>query len=160
VSPSNSVLGSWLGFKPGSLSCTLSLICMLDLADYICHTLLGQVSFTCLLNLHWSSLLYLFAQPSLVKSLTCLLDLVVDHQTPFACFNSLDGFRHHTVEINSDKIYLVLPSLAGVKSSSTSTSCSCTISTPGVSSSASAVYTPVILADSIGSGSCTHGILH
>jgi hypothetical protein len=48
---------------------------MLDLADYICCSLLGQVSFTCLLNLHWSSFLHSFARPSLVKSLICLLDL-------------------------------------------------------------------------------------
>jgi hypothetical protein len=63
-----------------------------------------------------------------------------------------------TGQVNSNKIYLVLPSLAGTKLIFTSTSCSCTISTPGILSSASAVYTPVILADISGSGSCTPGI--
>ena len=35
----------------------------------VCSTFTGQVSFTCLLDLHWSSLLHLFARPSLVKSI-------------------------------------------------------------------------------------------
>ncbi len=100
-----------------------------------------------------SSLLHSFAQSSLVKS-------------PSLVCSTFTG------RVNSDKIYLVLPSLAGAKSRFTSTSCSCTISThgisssasavtistPGISSPASAVYTPVILADISGSGSCTPGI--
>jgi hypothetical protein len=35
----------------------------------VCSTFSGQVSFTHLLNLHWSSLLHSFARPSLVKSI-------------------------------------------------------------------------------------------
>ncbi len=126
---------------------------------YLCHTLFFDLhAWPCRLHLphsSGSSLLHLFAQPSLVKSpsLVCLT---------------------FTGQVNSNKIYLVLPSSAGAKSRFTSTSCACTISTPGISSSASAVtistpgilssasavYTPVILTDISGSGSCTPGFFY
>ena len=118
ASPSNSVLGSWLGFKPGSLSSTLSLICMLDLADYICRTLLGQVSFTRLLKLHWSSLLHLFARPSLIKS------------PSLVCLTFTDQVILHLFAWRS----LIKSSTPGILSSASAV----TISTPGISSSASA----------------------
>ena len=112
---------------------------------YLCHTLFSDLhAWPCRLHLPHScgsSLLHLFAQPSLVKS-------------PSLVCSTFTG------QVNSDKIYLVLPPSAGAKSRFTPTSGSCTIFTPGISSSASAVYTPVILADLSGSGSCTPGIFY